>query len=81
MKLNHNIAIEFGEEIRKSNLIEIIYIDQELEEESWKFFKKYSDKNFSFTDCTNFTIMKKFGIKEAFSSDHHFEQAGFVKLL
>ncbi len=81
MKLNHNTAIEFGEEIRNSKLIEIIYLDKELEEDSWQFFKKYSDKNFSFTDCSSFIIMKKFGIQKAFSSDHHFEQAGFIKLL
>lgn len=81
MKLKHNIAVELGEEIKKSKLIEIIYINKELEEHSWELFKKYSDKYFSFTDCTSFVIMQRLGIQKAFTSDHHFEQIGFIKLL
>jgi predicted nucleic acid-binding protein len=39
------------------------------------------DKEWSLTDCVSIAVMENEQIKEAFSSDHHFEQAGFSKLL
>jgi uncharacterized protein len=39
------------------------------------------DKSWSLTDCISFVIMTERGLTEAFTGDHHFEQAGFVALL
>ncbi|MGQ9825653.1 MAG: type II toxin-antitoxin system VapC family toxin [Desulfotomaculales bacterium] len=41
---------------------------------------KYSDQNFSFTDCTSFVLMERLGVKEAAAFDARFEAAGFVRL-
>jgi len=38
------------------------------------FLWKYRDKGFSFTDCTSFAVMERFGITEAFALDEHFDQ-------
>ena len=46
-----------------------------------ELFKSRSDKNWSLTDCISFVVMKKQGIREALTADHHFLQAGFVALL
>jgi uncharacterized protein len=43
----------------------------------WALFKKHSDKELSFTDCTSFALMKKLGLRQAFSFDDHFIQTGF----
>jgi predicted nucleic acid-binding protein len=32
-------------------------------------------------DCANFVVMADLGIRDAFTSDRHFEQAGFRCLL
>ena len=39
------------------------------------------DKGWSATDCASFAIMTRYGITEALTHDHHFEQAGFRALL
>jgi hypothetical protein len=59
----------------------IVHITEELEEEAWKLFKQYTDKDFSFTDCTSFVVMRQFNLTEAFTNDHHFVQMGFTVLL
>jgi len=37
-------------------------------------FKRYTDKGFSFTDCTSFSIMRSLKPKRVFAFDKHFEQ-------
>lgn len=44
-------------------------------------FRNRTDKNWSLVDCASFVVMRKHGILEALTADHHFEQAGFVRLL
>ncbi len=57
---------------------EIIYIDRDIDDAAWEMLEQYRDKSWSLTDATSFVIMQRRGIQEAFTSDHHFEQAGFV---
>jgi predicted nucleic acid-binding protein len=40
-----------------------------------------ADKDWGFVDCTSIVLAKFLGIKDVFSTDHHFEQAGFTILL
>jgi predicted nucleic acid-binding protein len=39
------------------------------------------DKSWSLVDCVSFCIMQDNGIVEAWTTDHHFEQAGFRAIL
>ncbi|NSW90935.1 MAG: PIN domain-containing protein [Firmicutes bacterium] len=75
--INHTSAVEFGRIILASKVIKIVPVTAERWENSWNLFVKYSDKNFLFTDCTSFIIMKELGLKEAFTFDRHFQQMGF----
>lgn len=81
--VGHKRAVEFGDEIKSlldMRKISIIHINRDMLDEAWEVFKKYSDKDFSFTDCTSFAVMKKYEISEAFSFDKHFEQYGLIRL-
>lgn len=81
LRAGHHIAVELGEEISRSQVVHIIRVGEPLEGEAWRIFKRYSDKDFSFTDCTSFAIMQQLNITEAFTNDHHFEQFGYQILL
>jgi uncharacterized protein len=81
MKVGHFAAVDFGERLRNSKAVHVIYITEELQEEAWGLFKQYADKDFSFTDCTSFVVMKQMKVVDAFTNDHHFEQMGFRVLL
>lgn len=59
----------------------IVHIDTDLWQRGWQLFGARSDKNWALTDCISFIVMEDYGIQRAFTYDHHFEQAGFVRLL
>ena len=39
------------------------------------------DKYWSLTDCISFQVMTEYGLTEALTADHHYEQAGFKALM
>ncbi|HEO64362.1 MAG TPA: PIN domain-containing protein [Spirochaetes bacterium] len=80
-KVAHSVVVDFGERIQTSRLVQVIRIDEDIENLAWELFKQYSDKQFSFTDCTSFVVMKRFNLIQTFTNDRHFEQMGFQKLL
>jgi uncharacterized protein len=52
-------------------------IDAARAERARRWFFRWRDKSFSFTDCTSFVVMKERRLRRALASDHHFVQAGF----
>ena len=63
------------------HVLDVVWIDQYLAQRGWDVFEQYNvDKQWSFTDCTSYVIIKELGITEVFAFDHHFEQMGFILL-
>ena len=77
---NKQLAVKVGKYILESRVTRIINVDEEIFSEAWKLFIKYRDKMWSFTDCTSFIIMNRLDIKNAFTFDKHFKQAGYKTL-
>lgn len=50
-------------------------------DEAWQLYASRPDKEWGITDCSSFVIMREYEIPQAFTSDHHFVQAGFSKLM
>ena len=75
---NHKQSVIAGEAIWNSDIIKIVYITPDDLQETWKSYKKYKDKKFSFTDVSCLTIMKNLSITKAFSFDREFTQAGIA---
>ncbi|MFO0897158.1 MAG: type II toxin-antitoxin system VapC family toxin [Pirellulales bacterium] len=48
---------------------------------AWNVFERFRDKDWSFTDCTSYVVMRRLGIVEAAAFDEHFRQFGFVTVL
>ena len=58
----------------KSGNIELKYIDNEVFLEALGIFIQFEDKEWSFTDCTSYVIIKNEGIEKAAAFDRHFRQ-------
>jgi predicted nucleic acid-binding protein len=80
-RVSHYSAVDFGEKIRQAKTVQMIHVNNDIEDMAWTIFKQYSDKDFSFTDCTSFVVMRQLSITSSFTNDHHFEQMGFTALL
>lgn len=54
---------------------------QALFQRGLALYEERPDKAWSLTDCISFLVMSDEGMSEALTGDHHFEQAGFTRLL
>ena len=59
----------------------VIPLDRALFQAGLDLYETRLDKDWGLTDCISFVVMQREGIVEAFTSDKHFEQAGFTRLL
>ncbi len=75
-RISHQAAVTFGESILKSSIVSIIDVTQEDRLKAWEVFKRYGDKELSFTDCTSFVLVRNLKIHKAFTFDEHFKQIG-----
>ena len=74
-------VVSFIDTLRRLASVEIVPANAELFEKALRLYRERPDKEWSLTDCASFIVMKDRGISLAFTSDKHFDQAGFVKLL
>lgn len=73
----HTAACQLGNFLLTSQIVEIADVPAQTRARAWEVFVKYSDKDFSFTDCTSFVVMRELGLTDAFTFDDHFAQMGF----
>ncbi|MBI3921207.1 MAG: type II toxin-antitoxin system VapC family toxin [Armatimonadetes bacterium] len=64
----------------QESVLEAVWVSENVAAEAWEVFERFNvDKQWSFTDCVSYVVMKQHGIAEAFAFDHHFEQMGFLR--
>lgn len=76
-RVGKKIAIKFGEHLKKSGKILIMYLPEDYQEKAWKLFSEDEKIGFDYIDATCFVFMQETGIETALSFDIHFIQAGF----
>lgn len=81
LHLPRSHIVRVVDSLKQASHIQIIHIDTMLDNEAWELLKKRLDKQWSLVDCSSFIVMQRLGLTEALTSDHHFEQAGYIRLL
>lgn len=67
--------------IDRSVRSELIFVNQALLRRALEMYERHQDKSWGLVDCASFIVMADASITEAFTSDRHFEQAGYRCLL
>jgi len=74
-------AINLGGAFFSGTLATLYYLTEDDIQQTWQVFRQFSDKDWSFTDCTSRVVMSKLSLTDAFTFDHHFRQFGFVSIV
>lgn len=74
-------AIKIIESVMQSKKWKNVSIDEKIINRAFELYKQMKDKDWGLVDCTSMVVAKDMGITEVFTTDHHFEQAGFTALL
>ncbi len=80
MRLGLGAAARWWKQIDASARLRWEWITPSRAEKARRWFFDWNDKDFSFTDCTSFVVMKELRIQTALTADRHFSQAGFDSL-
>ena len=75
------LALQIYRALHSSERVQIVQSDNDLEGRAWQLYQARPDKDWGMTDCVSMILIRDQSIVEVFSTDHHFEQAGFEILL
>ncbi|MEW6233622.1 MAG: PIN domain-containing protein, partial [Chloroflexota bacterium] len=71
-------AVALHDFVLGSRAITVVEVGKGVCQDAWEVFVRYSDKEWSFTDCTSFALMRRLGLGEVFTFDDDFRQMGYV---
>lgn len=74
-------TVKLIKNLKRLKSVFVVALDPELLEQGLNLYESRGDKDWGLTDCISFVVMYNRGITEAFTSDRHFEQAGFTRLM
>jgi len=80
-KLSREAALDFSERLIDDADIETVWVDETRHREALALLRVRTDKAYTLCDAVSFVLMRERGITEALTTDRHFEQEGFVRLL
>jgi predicted nucleic acid-binding protein len=80
MRLGLAAAGAWWQQVDESSRLRWERIDVQRFEQARQAFFRLRDRDFSFTDCTSFVVMRELRLTHALTTDRHFRQAGFRML-
>jgi uncharacterized protein len=74
---NRDVALAWKEAVYKLRTMKILPCELRDLEHSWEYFRRQDLHKLSAVDASSFAIMRRMGIRLAFTFDHHFAVVGF----
>lgn len=79
--IDRPLALAFADELADNPLVECVWVDEPLHKAAMALLHDRPDKTYSLCDAVSFIVMRARGLTDALTTDRHFEQEGFVRLL
>lgn len=79
--LRRENALQFARTLVSLPRLELVWVDRELHDEAMELLQKRLDKTYSLCDAVSFVVMRRHKLTDALTTDKHFKQEGFVRLL
>ena len=80
-KLPRAPVLAFAQGLLRHPRVEIVWVEESLHQKALDLLARRLDKTYSLCDAVSFVLMRERGLIEALTTDHHFEQEGFRRLL
>ncbi|MCS6918348.1 MAG: PIN domain-containing protein [Fimbriimonadales bacterium] len=74
-------VVEFSLSLMQHPMVRVVWVDETLHLAALSLLEQRTDKNYSLCDAVSFVLMRNHSILEALTTDKHFVQEGFVRLL
>jgi predicted nucleic acid-binding protein len=74
-------AVKMIQAIRGSGRWNLVRMDDSILDRGFQKYRHVMDKEWGLVDCISMVVAEDLGISKVFTTDHHFEQAGFDILL
>lgn len=74
-------TLEYVDDVVHDLDVRTVWVDQDLHQRGMSLLQSRLDKTYSLCDAISFILMREHGIQDALTTDHHFEQEGFRRLL
>lgn len=80
-KFSRSLALGFVVSLLENPYIELVWVTEAIHSIAIDLLIARQDKNYSLCDAVSFVLMRQRGINQALTTDRHFEQEGFLRLL
>lgn len=74
-------SLEFVTDLLDTPDISIVWVNEPLHREAVSLLQARRDKTYSLCDAVSFVLMRSSGFVDALTTDRHFDQEGFRRLL
>jgi uncharacterized protein len=75
------LVLDFSLRALEDDEVEVVWVDPPLHRQALNLLQARRDKDYSLCDAVSFVLMREHSITEALTTDKHFAQAGFTRLL
>jgi hypothetical protein len=75
-RLGHAAAVQVGTALRDPHSVQLVRATAADETQAWDLFRSRTDKQYSFTDCVSFALMRRLGVTTAAALDDDFRREG-----
>ncbi len=79
--LSRALALDFSQRVLDDDEVEVVWVADRLHRQAVKLLAARRDKTYSLCDAVSFILMREHGLSEALTTDKHFVQEGFIRLL
>lgn len=79
--LDRRAALQFIAHVPSYHHVSTVWVDEKLHDDAVRLLEARLDKSYSLCDAVSFILLRRGGFREALTTDRHFEQEGFVRLL
>ena len=67
-------AVTVGTRLLSTSTFSFYRLTDEDAELTWRIFTRYTDKEWSYVDCSLLALSRRLDVEQVFAFDHHFTQ-------